>query len=115
METAPVQSTSLAILNDPQGSDHTKNYVSQTGRGLGSAVTRLQILVEGLPADAKLPGDFGLADAGRNPRAQLHDGRGGEGLLASLVGAPLLGERNAFALALMDESPLEFGKGPHHR
>src|SRR4051812_21214740 len=81
METAPVQSTSLAILNDPQGSDHTKNYVSQTGRGLGSAVTRLQILVEGLPADAKLPGDFGLADAGRNPRAQLHDGRRGCELL----------------------------------
>src|SRR3954452_16152082 len=84
-------------------------------RGLGSALTSLQILVEGLPADAKLPGDFGLADAGRNPGAQLHDGRGGEGLFASLIGAPLLGQRDAFALTLMDEGPLEFGEGAHYR
>src|SRR3954462_16029239 len=82
---------------------------------LGSAVTRLQILVESLPADAKLPGDFCLADAGRNACAQLHDGRSGEGLFASLIGAPLLGQGDAFALTLMDEGPREFGKGAHHR
>ena len=56
------------------------------------------ILVEGLPADAKLPGDLCLADARCNARAQLHDGRGGEGLFAALIGAPLLGQRDAFAL-----------------
>ena len=81
---------------------------SQSGRGLGSAVTRLQVLVEGLPADAKLPGDLCLADAGRNPRAQLGNGRGGEGLFAALIGAPLLGQGDAFALTLMDQGPLEF-------
>ena len=48
-------------------------------------------------------------------RAQLHHGRGGEGLFAALVDTPLLGQGDAFALTLMDQGPLEFGKGPHHR
>jgi hypothetical protein len=78
----------------------------------GRRLTALQILVEGLPADPELPGHFCLADACRNPRAQLSDSRGGESLFASLVGAPLFGQRNAFALTLMDKGPLEFGKGP---
>src|SRR3954463_13272093 len=46
------------------------DYDFQIGRGLGSAVTSLQILVEGLPADRELPGDFGLADAGRHAAAR---------------------------------------------
>src|SRR4051812_16674096 len=49
-----------------------------------------------------------------NPRAQLSDSRGGESFFASLTSAPLLGQGNPFALALMDEGPLEFGKGTHH-
>ena len=63
-------------------------------------LTFLQILVEGLPADAKLPGDFCLADARRNPRTQLRDGRDGEGFFVSLIGAPLFGQRDPFALTL---------------
>jgi hypothetical protein len=75
-------------------------------------LTALQILVKGLPANLKLPGDFCLADAHCNPRVQLHDGRGGEGLFAPLIGAPLLGQGDAFALTLMDQCPLELGKAP---
>ena len=52
---------------------------------LRGSLTALQVLIEGLPADPELPGDFGLADAGRNPRAQLQDGCGGKGLFASLI------------------------------
>jgi hypothetical protein len=53
---------------------------------LRGSLTALQILVEGLPADPKLPGDFRLADPARNPLAQLHDSFGGERLFAPLVG-----------------------------
>src|SRR5689334_1882626 len=88
-------------VGGPQWASSLAEWVSEYPV-LRGHLTVLQILVKGLPADAKLPGDFGLADAGRNPRAQLHDGRGGEGLFAALVGAPLLGESNAFALTLMD-------------
>src|SRR3954453_20071040 len=65
---------------------HVCPYVVAGHAWLGDALTSLPILVEGLPADAELPGHFRLADAGRNPRAQLHDGRGGEGLFAPLIG-----------------------------
>ena len=80
--------------------------------GLGGAATALQILVESLPADPKFPGDFRLADAQRNARAQLGNGCGGEGLFAPFVGAPLFGQGDPFALALMDEGPLKFGRRP---
>src|SRR5215213_9969228 len=69
--TCGASCVALGILGKPQ---------------LCGRLTALQILVEGLPADAKLPGHFGLAGAHRNARAQLSDSFGGEGLFAPLVG-----------------------------
>ena len=72
---------------------------------LPGRITALQILVEGLPADPKLPGDFCLANACRNARAQLRDRLSGEGLLASSVGTSLFGQDDPFSLALLDQRP----------
>lgn len=84
---------------------------SANGQLLPGALTTLQILVEGLPADPKLAGDLGFARTGRDSRAKLCHRIRRQGFLASSIRAPLFCQGDAFLLALIDEGPLELGKG----
>ena len=61
------------------------------------------------------PGDVGFLFARPDAAFHLGDLRASERLLAASVRPALLGQRNAFALALADQRALEFRKSAHHR
>lgn len=72
-----------------------------------------EVLVDHFPADPVVVGEDDFRDPGAGALDQLGRQLRCQGLLPPFVGAALLGQGDAFALAFSDQGPFEFGEGAH--
>jgi len=85
--------------------------IPSASRGANARFT--QVLVDGFAADAVVVGEDDFWDA---VFGSVHEFGGPfrcEGLLSSLVGSALFGQRNPFALTFPDQGAFEFCEGAH--
>jgi hypothetical protein len=70
-------------------------------------------LIQGFAADAEFTGQLRFLLARRDSPFQFGNLFTVQGFLSASVGSALLGERDAFALPLADQGPLELGERAH--
>jgi hypothetical protein len=97
-------------LPSPISTSRLRTFPAGKGGGLIQSCLA-EILVDRFPADSVIAGKDDFRDAATGAPDQFCRPFRRQGLLSPLVGATLIGQGDAFALAFPDQRPLEFSEG----